>query len=176
MPRRFIKKFLPPPHRFREEPMLKKVFGKLLHETNLWHLNRRSVTVAVAIGLFFAFIPIPLQMVAAAVFAIWLKANLPIAVSLVWITNPITLAPIFIFAYQLGHWLLGLPPSDLHFELSFSWLMKEIDRVWKPLFLGSSILAVMASSVGYTATNILWRMHVVKRWKARRWRKKKRAH
>lgn len=154
--------------------MLKKVFGKLLHENDLWHLNRRSVTVAVAIGLFFAFIPIPLQMLVAAVFAIWLKANLPISVSLVWITNPITLAPVFIFAYQLGHWLLGLPPTDLQFELSFSWLIKEIDRVWKPLLLGSSILAVTASSVGYMTTTILWRLHVIKRWKERRqkWKNK----
>lgn len=173
MPRRIIKKFLPSPHRIREEPMLKKVFGNLLHESNLWHLNRRSVTVAVAIGLFFAFIPIPLQMLAAAVFAFWLKANLPIAVSLVWITNPITFAPVFIFAYQLGHWLLDLPPTDLHFELSFSWLMKEIDRVWKPLLLGSSILAVTASSVGYMAVNILWRVHVIKRWKERRQKRRK---
>lgn len=156
--------------------MLKKVFGKLLHENNLWHLNRRSVTVAVAIGLFFAFIPIPLQMVVAAVFAIWLKANLPIAVSLVWITNPITFAPVFIFAYQLGHWLLDLPPNDLHFELSLSWLMKEIDRIWKPLLLGSSILAVTASSVGYMTTNILWRMHVIKRWKERRQKRKNKTY
>lgn len=164
---------MPHPHRIRDEPLLKKIFGKLLHENNLWHLNRRSVTVAVAIGLFWAFIPIPLQMVVAAVFAIWLKANLPIAVSLVWITNPITFAPVFIFAYQLGHWLLDLPPSNLHFELSFSWLMKEMDRVWKPLLLGSSILALTASSVGYMVTNIMWRMHVIRRWKERRQRRRK---
>jgi len=164
---------MPHPHRFRDEPLLKKIFGKLLHENNLWHLNRRSVTVAVAIGLFIAFVPIPLQMVVAAVFAIWLKANLPIAVSLVWITNPITFAPVFIFAYQLGHWLLDLPPSGLHFELSFSWLMKEMDRIWKPLLLGSGILAMTASSVGYMVTNIMWRMHVIRRWKERRQRRRK---
>lgn len=176
MPRRLIKKYLPPPHRIREEPVLKKIFGKLLHENNLWHLNRRSVTAAVAIGSFFALIPLPLQTVIAVLFALWLRANLPITVLLVWTTNPLTMGPVFFFAYKLGHWLLDLPPSTNHFEANLSWLMSEIHRIWKPLFLGSGILAVTASSIGYTATNILWRMHVIKRWKARKWGRRKKVH
>ena len=167
MPKRFIQKYLPPPHRIREEPLLKKIFGSLLHENNLWHLNRRSVTTAVAIGLFMAFTPMPLQMVAAAIAAIALRANLPISVGLVWITNPISMAPIYLFAFKLGEWLLNLPPSNLPFELSFSWLFSEIDRIWKPLLLGCTILSVTASSVGYMATNILWKLHVIRRWKER---------
>jgi len=176
-PKRIIQKYLPAPHRIREEPILKRVFGTLLHESNLWHLNRRSVTVAVAIGLFMAFTPIPLQMVAAAVAAMLLKANLPISVCLVWITNPVTMAPIYLFAYKLGAWLLNLPPSDMSFELSLSWLIQELDHIWKPLLFGCLVLSITASSVGYTATNILWRLHVIRRWKERKiLRRKKLLH
>ena len=168
MPKNFIKKYLPPPHRIREEPILKRVFGTLLHESNLWHLNRRSVALGVAIGLFMTFTPFPLQMVWAAIAAMALRANLPIAVAMVWITNPLTFAPIYLSAYQLGAWVLDLPPREMPLDFSFRSVISEIDRIWKPLFVGSGILSVTASILGYVLTNLLWKLHVIRRWKERR--------
>jgi uncharacterized protein (DUF2062 family) len=69
--------------------------GEKLHDPNLWHLNRRSVSAAFAIGLFAAWIPTPGQMVIAAIIALYFRANLPISVALVWITNPLTMPPMF---------------------------------------------------------------------------------
>ena len=42
-----------------------------------------------AVGLFVALMPIPLQMAVAAAIAILVRSNLPISVSLVWLTNPV---------------------------------------------------------------------------------------
>ena len=68
----------------------------------MWHINRRSVSTAIFIGLFCAFIPLPSQMLLAALIAIWLKVNLPLSVALVWVSTLITMGPMFYFAYKLG--------------------------------------------------------------------------
>ena len=99
-------KLLPKPEKLRENRTLKPV-AHLLQRKELWQVNRRSVSSAVFVGLFCAFIPVPSQMLLAAIISIFMRANLPLSVALVWITNPITMAPMFYFSYQLGAWLLG---------------------------------------------------------------------
>ena len=37
-----------------------EIFGKLIYNPNLWHFNRHSVAKAFSVGLFFAWIPVPL--------------------------------------------------------------------------------------------------------------------
>ena len=94
MPRRIFKRYMPDPERIRGDKSL-RFLGKLIHEPNLWHLNRRSVARAMAVGLFAAFIPLPMQMLLAASLAIPVRGNLPISIGLVWLTNPITMPPVF---------------------------------------------------------------------------------
>ena len=72
-----------------------RIFGKLLHNPSLWHMNRHSVAKAFAVGLFFAWVPVPFQMVLGAGGAILFHANLPLSVVLVWLTNPFTMPPMF---------------------------------------------------------------------------------
>jgi len=115
MPRRIIKRYLP------------------------LHLNRRSVSGAFAVGLFFAFWPVPLQMLLAAIGAILVRVNLPISVTLVWITNPITIPPIFYFSYLVGTWMLGTP----------------------------LICGTVSAVTGYVTIQIIWRRLVQRSWDRR---------
>lgn len=165
MPRRIIKRFLPDHGTFREHPHLQR-FGTRLHDPNLWHLNRRSVSGAVAVGLFWAFIPMPFQMIAAAACAVGLRVNLPIATVLVWLTNPLTLPPIWYATYRLGAWLLDLPPRPIHFELSADKLIALLDEIWQPLYLGSLVVSIISAAAGFVLVRLAWRIYVVQRRRA----------
>ncbi len=148
-----------------------KMFGTLLHDPNLWHLNRRSVAGAFGAGLFMAFVPVPFQMVLAAAAAIVLRVNLPLSVSLVWITNPLTMPPIFFGTYKLGAWLMGMRPQHFRFELSFHWLASELGSIWQPFLLGCFVCASLSALLGYTLIRLLWRWHIVKAYQQRRRRR-----
>lgn len=161
MPKKLIRKFLPDPHTIRDNRSL-KVFGSLLHDPNLWHLNRKSVSAAFAVGLFFAWMPVPFQMALAAGMAIFVRSNLPISVALVWLSNPVTMPPLFYFAYQLGAWMLGTPEMEFSFELSFDWLMNGMLAIWQPFLTGCLTLAVLSSAIGFTGIRLAWRLSIVR--------------
>jgi len=167
MPKKFLRKYLPDPHTIRDHKSL-QLFGKLLHDPNLWHLNRRSVSLAFANGLFFMWVPLPLQMIYAAAMAIIIRANLPISVVLVWITNPVTMGPMLYFAYKLGAWILGVPPGQFHIELSVVWLKTEMLMIWKPFLLGLLIVSVGGAVLGYFGVQFMWRLHIINYIKQKR--------
>ena len=117
-----INKLIPDPDVIKRHKNL-QFLGDKLHEPNLWHLNRRSIAMAFAVGLFCAWIPTPTQMAIAAAGAIYFSANLPLSVGLVWITNPITMPPLFYFAYKVGLWFMNQPASADDFEFSLSTML-----------------------------------------------------
>lgn len=172
MPKKFIKRYMPDHEKIRNNKQLNKVFGTLLHDPNLLHLNRRSVSMAFFVGLFMAFVPLPTQMIMAAAVAIYIRCNLPISVGLVWITNPVTMPPIFYFAYKVGTWVLGTPVREFTFDLSWEWLGSELAAIWEPFLLGCTISGLFFGILGYAITRLLWRFHIINMIKER---KKKRA-
>lgn len=167
MPKRFIKKYFPSPAAIKEHKHL-KVFGNLLNDQNLWHLNRRSFAGAIAIGLFIAFIPLPTQMVIAAAVAIIIRVNLPVAVATVWITNPITMPPMFYAAFSVGSFLMDMPVSTQAFEFSFDALLSSLGHNWKPFLLGCLVLGTVSSILGYLSARAIWRWLIVKKWSIRK--------
>ena len=69
MPRKALKRILARFHSPEGEHRLRRLFGELLHNNDLWHLNRYSVSWGVSVGLFVAFVPVPFQMPLAAAMA-----------------------------------------------------------------------------------------------------------
>jgi len=167
MPRRLIKKITPDHDTIRNHKHM-QIFGTLLHDPNLFHLNRRSVSGAFALGLFWAMIPIPLQMLAAAASAMIFRVNLPLSVALVWLTNPLTMPPVFYINYLLGTWLLNTPKSETKFEISIGWVAASMDEIWQPLYFGSFISGILLGIVGYTCVRLLWRLHIISRIQEKR--------
>ncbi|PHS71191.1 MAG: ATP-binding protein [Cycloclasticus sp.] len=167
MPKRIIKKYFPDHKTIREHKHL-QIFGDLLHDQNLWHLNRRSFAGAIAVGLFVAFIPLPTQMIIAAAAAIVIRVNLPISVATVWVTNPLTMPPMFYAAYWVGAFIMNIPPDSSTFEFSLDAALSSLGEIWQPFLLGCLVLGIVSSGIGYISARGLWRWIVVKRWSNRK--------
>ena len=142
-------------------------FAHLFGHPSLWHLNRRSVPRALAVGLFSAFI-IPLgQFALAAFLAVPLRANVPLAAASTLVSNPFTFPPIYIAAYQLGSFFLARPPVAAEDEPAVH-LGRQLLDVSGPTALGLLIFAVVSSSVGYALGTLWWRLRLSRRWARRR--------
>lgn len=166
MLKRLLKKITPDHKTIRDHKYL-RFFGSLLHNPALWHMNRHSVAKAFAAGLFFAWIPVPFQMVLAAGGAILFHANLPLSVALVWLTNPITMPPMFYGAYKLGAFLLGQEVQHFEMELSLAWIQHEMAVIGGPFLFGCLVLAMVSSIGGYFGIQLAWRRMVIKHWRSR---------
>jgi uncharacterized protein (DUF2062 family) len=163
--KRWFKRITPDAQVIRNHRHL-RIFGTLLQDPNLWHLNRRSVSGAFAVGLFTMYLPPFGQMVVAAAAAIALRVNLPISVALVWLTNPLTIPPMYYFSYLVGSWILGTPAAafDVGFWLEWrNWL-----HIIAPLTLGSLICGTFCSAAGYLAVQGLWRWNLVQQIQRRK--------
>jgi uncharacterized protein (DUF2062 family) len=160
MPKQFLKKYMPSADVIRNHKSL-QFLGKKLHDPNLLHLNRHSVAIAFAVGLFCAWIPTPMQMALAAVGAFYFRGHLPIAAALVWITNPVTMPPLFYFAYRVGLLVLDMPVAKFSLTAVFS------GDLWTPFLTGCLILAVSSALTGYFTVQAVWHYQVRKRWQRR---------
>ena len=161
---------MPDPEKLKQQKSL-QFLGERLHDPNLWHLNRRSVSLAFAVGLFVAWIPTPGQMAIAAVSAFYFRANLPISVALVWVTNPLTMPPMFYSAYIVGLITLGRDTPGADFEFTIDSVLASLSDIGGPFLFGCLILGIISSTAGYFGMRLFWRTVVVKRWNARKNRK-----
>jgi uncharacterized protein len=166
MPKKLLQRWMPDPHKMQENKYL-KIFGSLMHNPNLWHLNRHSAAKAFAVGLFCAFIPIPFQMILAASLAIIAHANLPLAVSIVWITNPLTMPAIFYACYLVGTLILGEEEQAFHFDASWQWVLDSLQTIGPAFLIGCGALALTFSVIGYFSIHALWRYSVARAWNGR---------
>lgn len=174
MPKDLIKKYMPDPEKIKRNKSL--VFlGDVLHEPNLWHLNRHSVTKAVALGLFWGCLPIPFQMVASALCALRFNANLPISVGIVWFSNPLTMPPIFYFEYLVGAWLLDMPYAAFEYEMTLAWFQEKLYEIGLPLLVGSLFCGAILSACGYFLFAQIWRRSAINKWHKRQEDRARRA-
>ncbi len=172
--RRHLARYLPDPAHLRSHWALRRS-PHFLQDPRLWHLGRRQVAGGVAIGLFVACLPLPGQMALAALLGIRFRVNLPVAVVMVWASNPFTFAPIGYTAYWLGRQLLGAPPLNWDNPLSLEWIQEELAPVWRPLLLGLLILGSASALIGYYGVLAVWRTGILLRRRAQRLRRRRAA-
>lgn len=167
MPRKTIRRFIPDIKSIMDQRSL-KWFGSLSLDPNLLHLNRHSVSLAVFIGIFCAFIPLPIQTLLAIAMSFWLGANLPLSMTIIWMSNPVTIPPMFYLTHKLGSYILDTETSGFTIELSWQWFSQLGTDILVPLFLGSLICGATLGMIGYFFILSLWRWRVIKNWEIRK--------
>lgn len=141
---------------------LLKIFGQRLLDPAYWHHNRQSSAIAIAAGLFAAWLPLPLHSFIAIGLALALRGYLPLAMAVVWISNPLTIAPMMYGAYQLGAHLLGLPMGDIKNLLEY-----DFWALGPPLLTGALTLALFSALAGWLLTHLFWRCKITRAWQTR---------
>ncbi|MCC6908343.1 MAG: DUF2062 domain-containing protein [Phycisphaerales bacterium] len=127
----------------------------------------RAIALGLAIGIVVAFSPtIGFQMIIAAFLASMVRANPAPAMMAVWITNPLTIPPIYTATYYLGRHFWPGRPVDI--KLTLSRFVRELGRfefyevysqfrellelgvdVLAPMFIGGAIIGIALGAISY---------------------------
>lgn len=173
--RKKLRKILPDHKAVRDNRWLAPFENTLLHP-RLWHLNRHSAAGAVAAGMFCGLIPGPLQMLGAAICALIFRVNLPLAMFVTLYTNPFTIVPLYLVAYQIGRLATGdsagfVAPPDFEMTRFIEWtqaMQTWMIGVGKPLGIGLVLLATLLALAGYVLTRAAWRFWLIRAWRRRK--------
>ncbi len=120
--------------------------------------SRKMISRGVLIGLFIAFIPMPMQMAAVLLFVPFVKFNVPIALAMCWLSNPITMPPMYYMEYLTGSFLLGIQPAPV--EMTLEWFKNNLDDIFIPLYFGTAMYSIFGSLAAYFLVNYLWKLSV----------------
>jgi uncharacterized protein (DUF2062 family) len=152
-----------------------RTYAPRLADPDLWHLNRRSSARAVAVGLFSGLIPGPFQVLGAVLLSIAVRANFPLAAITTLYTNPFTIVPLYLVAFEYGSLFVNgapagvpRPPPDFAWSPAYlSEVVSWVGHLGKPLAVGVLMLALTLALVGWLAVRIGWRCHAVWAWRRR---------
>jgi len=128
--------------------------------------NRKSITKGISIGAFWALIPMPMQMAGVMAVTPFVKFNVPLAIAVVWLSNPLTYPPMFYIEYITGNLLLGRDALS-NIELSMEWFKANWDLIATSMYTGAFFYATVVNFMMYHIFNWLWVRSVRKHQKKR---------
>jgi len=130
---------------------------RVLHVDDTPH----RIALGVAIGIFIAWTPtIGFQMILTVLLSTLLRANKLVGLPFVWISNPLTVVPIYGPNYIIGCWLSGRPYNSLDFlikatRVTGGWIDKvqawwsATWQVFRPLWTGSILVGIILAILTY---------------------------
>jgi len=131
---------------------LHRRLGERLFAPELWHPTRQRFAAGMAVGAFFALLPLPIQMLAAALMAYITRVNIPAAIAGTWISNPLTF-PFCVYAqYRIGCLLTAREAIGFRSHDAFSMLT----HAPMPFFVGIVPTALLLAIIVYPLTLLIW--------------------
>ncbi|MDP8912333.1 MAG: DUF2062 domain-containing protein [Pseudomonadota bacterium] len=145
------------------------------NRADLWRFTRRSVPRGVAVGLLVGiFLMIPgLQIVGAALLSLPLRANIPIAAAMTFLSNPATTPFILVMSLMVGNGLGFRADINSFYALYerragagewFAWLFSDAAPA---LVSGLFVIAFVSAMLGYVISVFAWRWWTGIKWKRR---------
>ena len=163
---------------FKKKPSGRNKIDAFLEKYNLpkayLAVNRRMITRGVAVGLFWGFIPMPMQMLAVMATIPFFRFNVPIAISMVWLSNPFTMPPMYYMEYLTGNFILGREGIE-DIELTMAWFTENFDDILVPLYVGTSFYSIVVTGIIYVVLNRLWVNSVHSENKERKHKRRKKT-
>ena len=153
-------------------------FAHRVLRSELWRFTRRSVPRGVALGLLVGIIVPFAQILFAALLAAPIRANVPLAAAMTFVTNPATTPLIWVAAYWLGGLVLrfdaatGVAPvsramEQTDLQQTLEWLtQKGIETAF-----GLIVIAVVSAALSYILSVWVWRWMTARKWARRRARR-----
>lgn len=150
---------------FRKKASGKGKLDTFLDKYNLerayFNINRKMITRGIWIGLFWAFIPMPMQMLAVIALTPFVRFNVPVAIAMVWLSNPFTMPPMYYIEYLTGNFILG-KESLPDIALTLDWFSSNMANIFIPLYVGAAFYSIVVSTLIYLISDWLW-IHSVKK-------------
>jgi hypothetical protein len=171
---RWAKRNMPRREELAKSRWIKPLGQRVLH-SEFWRFTRRSVPRGVFVGLLVGiFLMIPgLQIVGAALLSVPLRANIPVAALMTFLSNPATTPFILLASLKVGS-VLGFRTDMASFSALTergaglgewaSWLFSDAAPA---LVTGLFIIAMASGLLGYFLSILVWRW-----WQGRKWRRR----
>lgn len=146
-------------------------FGGRALNSEFWRFTRRSVPRGVAVGLWvgiFALIP-GVQIIGSALVSIPLRANIPVAAAMTFLTNPLTTPFLLGASWFVGSSLglggqKGIPGRQASLEAWLGWLFSDAALATVG---GLFIIASATAALSYFLSIWVWRWWAGRKWKRR---------
>ena len=120
--------------------------------------SAEEVSRGMALGIFIGMTPtMGIQMPIALFLAMLFRENKIAAVLGVWISNPVTVIPIYTFNFQVGKYLLGTPDLKMPQFSSLDEILELGYDLLLPLTMGSLLTGIAAAAVAYVVTLYVYR-------------------
>ena len=168
----WIERNLPTRESIENNRLLRPIAHRVM-APHLWRFTRRSVPRGVALGMVTGIL-IPMgQIPASALFALPLRANIPAAALTTFLTNPATTPFLWLAAYWLGSWQLGLgTPSGGQPVADASWSHWIVGEAAPALLVGLVTITALLTVLGYALTALGWRWWIARKWRRRATRRR----
>ena len=168
-----IRRNMPTPEQLEKNRFVRPFAHRVLR-SELWRFTRRSVPRGVALGLLVGIIVPFAQIVFAALLSATVRANVPVAALMTFVTNPATTPAIWIAAYWVGSWLLRADAATMVAPVNTAIEQTDLQRFLEWLTqagyetaFGLVVIAVVSAALSYVLSGWIWRAMVARKWSRR---------
>ncbi len=131
----------------------------------LWKNKKKEIAKGAAIGIMFGLLIPIAQIPLSIIFCILLRGNIAFAALFTLITNPITFAPVYAIAYQIGNYIMNTFNIEEINAENINGYLGAFLEAGQPTIIGLWSLALILVPLTYYGMLLFWKYKAFKRLK-----------